>query len=85
MHSDLRFVERGNKMKFIDILFWALIVIGVGIIIWYLFGSPDITSALIAVILFFAGSELLLWRKIFELERDLKVEIELLKKSRRKH
>jgi len=69
-------------MKFIDILFWILIIVGIGIILWYLFGSPDITSALIAVILFFTGSELLLWRKIFELEKDLKVEIELLKKQK---
>ena len=56
-----------------------LILTGVGIILWHLFGSPDLTSTLISIVIFFAGSGVLLWKKIFQIENNLMLEIEKLK------
>jgi len=66
-------------MRAIDVLFWVLLLAGIGIILWLLFGSPDVISALISVVLFVATSEMLLWKKLFEVEKELKIEIESLK------
>lgn len=61
------------KLKPEDIMFWILIMLIVGVAIWKLVGSPTDTATLIAVILFFASSELLIWRKMFEIEKKTAV------------
>ncbi len=57
------------KIKIEDIIFWIFIAITVGTALWLLHGSPPESSAIITVAITFAGSELLLWRKIFSIEK----------------
>lgn len=61
------------KFKLEDIMFWILIALIVGIAIWKLVGSPTDTATLISVILFVATSEILIWRKIFEIEKKTSI------------
>lgn len=52
-----------------DMAFWILILLIISVAVWKLIGSPTDTAALISVSLFFAGSEILLWRALFALEK----------------
>jgi len=52
-----------------DIVFWILIVSIIGIALWLLSGSPTEINALISLALFVAGSEVMLWKKLFELDK----------------
>jgi len=60
-------------MKIEDVIFWILIAVVVGIAIWLLSGSPTLETALISITLFVAGSEILIWRKIFSVDKDTTV------------
>ncbi len=51
------------------ILFWILIALIVGIAIWKLIGSPTDTVALISITLFVSGSEILLWKALFDIDK----------------
>ena len=53
-------------VKIEDIVFWILIALIVGVVIWKLVGSPTNTATLISLTLFIAGSEILLWRNLFK-------------------
>jgi len=57
------------KIKIEDILIWIFITIAVGTALWLLHGSPSETNAIITIAITFAGSELLIWKKIFEIEK----------------
>ena len=57
-------------LKIEDIIFLILIAIIIGIAIWLLFGSPTLETGLISLALFVAGSELLIWRKIFSVDKN---------------
>ena len=61
------------KIKLEDIMFWILIALIVGVAIWKLAGSPTDTATLIAVVLFFAGSEILIWKDLFKIGNNTKV------------
>ncbi|MCX6748682.1 MAG: hypothetical protein NT076_03685, partial [Candidatus Pacearchaeota archaeon] len=52
-----------------NILFWILIVLIVGIAIWKLISSPTDTAALISIALFVAGSEVLIWKSLFGIDK----------------
>ena len=56
-------------VKIEDILFWILIALIVGIALWKLFGSPTDIATLVSVSLFFAGSEILLWRALYSIDK----------------
>jgi len=60
-------------MKIEYIAFWILIVLIVGLAVWKLIGSPTDTSSLIALALFTAGSELLLWKAIFKIDKKTSI------------
>ena len=62
-----------KMVKTEDIIFWILIVVIVGIAIWLLFGSPSLEAGLISLVLFVAGSELLIWRKIFSVDKNVAI------------
>jgi len=56
-------------IKIEDIIFWILISAIVAIALWLLSGSPPEIDALITIALFVAASEMLIWRKIFSIEK----------------
>ncbi len=58
------------KIKIEDVLFWIFIAIIVGTALWLLRGSLQEISAIITIALGVAGSELLIWKKIFSMEKD---------------
>lgn len=58
------------KIKIEDVIFWLIILFIIGIAIWMLHGSPMDSSAIIALALAFASSELMIWKKIFSIEKN---------------
>jgi len=58
-----------SKIKIEDIVFWFFIIAIIAIAIWKLFGSPTDTASIITIALFVAGSELIIWKYIFNLEK----------------
>lgn len=52
-----------------DIIIWILILAIIAIAIWLLSGSPTETNALISIALFIATSEILLWKKVFSIDK----------------
>ena len=40
-----------------------------GIAIWLAFGSPEFETSAITIIIFVAGSEILLWRTLFSMDK----------------
>ncbi len=62
-----------SRLKIEDIMFWILIAAIVAIAIWLLSGSPDLENALITIGLFIIGSEILLWRKLFSIDKNTAV------------
>lgn len=66
------FIVQGDtmvKIKIEDVLFWIFIAIIVGTALWLLHGSPPEASAIITIASGVAASELLIWKKIFSMEK----------------
>ncbi len=64
------------RLKFDDILFFIVIALIVFVALWLLKGSPTLDSAIVSVGVFVATSEILLWRKYFELDKKTAVSFE---------
>ena len=56
-------------MEIKNIIFWVLIFLIIATALWLLHGSPAESSALIAVALFVAASELLIWKNLFNIDK----------------
>ena len=69
------------KIKIEDILIWILILGVIAVSLWLLSGSPVETNALISIAIFVATSELLLWKKIFGIDKDIAVSFTNLKRD----
>lgn len=69
------------KIKIEDILFWIFILIIIGTALWLLHGSPPESSAIITVAIGVAASELLIWKKIFSIEKCFDLSISKLDKN----
>lgn len=67
-------------IKIEDIVFWIVILIAIGIIIWKLFSSPTDIATLISIASLLFISELTLWKAIFNTEK--KAEIGFIKVKR---
>lgn len=61
------------KLKIEDILLWIIIALLILLAIWKLIGSPTDTASLIAIALFVAGSEILLWKSIFSTDKKISI------------
>src|SRR3989344_2840724 len=61
------------KIKFDDILFFIIIGLIVFVALWLLYGSPTLDSAVVSVGVFTATSELMLWRKYFDMDKKTAV------------
>lgn len=66
-------------VKITDIVFWLLILAVIGIALWMLFGSPTLEVGLVSISLFVAGSEILLWRALFSVDKRTAVGFERVK------
>ena len=64
-------MEKTAKITAGDIAFWILVALIVAVAVWKLVGSPTDTAALIAVALFVVGSEILLWRALFSMDKKV--------------
>jgi hypothetical protein len=69
------------KIGFEDIVFWIFILIIIGTALWLLSGSPPESTALITIALAFAGSELLIWKRIFSIEKRTAISFIKLKNN----
>ena len=67
------------KIRVEDILFWIIIALIVATAIWLLSGSPPEIDALISIALFVAASELLIWKKLFSIEKNTAISFTKLK------
>ena len=67
------------KIKFEDIMFFIIIGLLIFIALWLLSGSPTITTTIISVVIFVATSEMLLWKKIFSMDKNTAISFVRLK------
>jgi len=58
------------KLKIEDILFWVLIVVIIAMVLWMFRGSQPLENILITFIIFIISSELLIWKKIFAIDKN---------------
>ena len=65
--------EFNMKIRIQDIIFWILILLIISVALWKLVGSPTDTEALIAISLFVAGSEILIWKAIFAADKKTSI------------
>ena len=61
------------KLKAEDIVFFISIGLALFVLLWLLHGSPMLDNALISIGTFIITSEVLLWRKYFEMDRNMMV------------
>lgn len=61
------------KIKLIDVAFWIIIALIVGVALWKLVGSPTDTAGLISIALFVSGSEILLWKYLLKMENKTNI------------
>ncbi len=57
------------KIRMEYIAFWILIALAIALILWKLVGSPTDTATLITIALFIVGSEILIWKSIFKIDK----------------
>ena len=69
------------KFKPEDIAFWILILAAIFVILWLLRGSPTLESSIITIGLFIISSELMLWKKYFEVDKNTAVSFAKFKKD----
>lgn len=66
-------------IKIEDIMFWIIILLIIATALWLLSGSPGETDALISIALFVAASELLIWKKLFSIDKRTAISFEKVK------
>ncbi|MBI2508062.1 hypothetical protein HYV89_03860 [Candidatus Woesearchaeota archaeon] len=61
------------KLKAEDIVFFIVIGLALFVLLWLLHGSPTLDSALVSIGAFIITSEVLLWRKYFEIDKNVSI------------
>ncbi len=61
------------KLKAEDIVFFFVIGLALFILLWLLHGSPTLDNALVSVGTLIITSEFLLWKKYFEIDKNVSV------------
>mgnify|MGYP006995629777 CR=1 FL=1 len=61
------------RIHFEDVMFWIMILAIIGIVLWMLHGSPTDSGAIVGIGAFVATSEILIWKRIFRIERDTSI------------
>ncbi len=67
------------RLRFEDIVFFIILGLIVFVVLWLLHGSPTEMGAIISVSLFAATSELLLWKKLFGMDKNTAISFVRLK------
>ncbi|MBI2042789.1 hypothetical protein HYT25_00170 [Candidatus Pacearchaeota archaeon] len=70
-----------TRMKIEDITFWIIIILIIALAIWLLLGSPTDTSAIVALAVFVAASEILIWKSLFSIDKKTAIGFEKIKNS----
>lgn len=70
-----------TRIKIEDVTFWIIMTLIIALAIWLLFGSPTDTSAIIALAVFVAASEILIWKNLFNIDKKTAVGFEKIKNS----
>jgi len=70
-----------TDIKIEDIAFWIIISLIIALAIWLLSGSPTDTSAIIALAVFIAASEILIWKSLFNIDKRTAIGFEKIKNS----
>lgn len=80
------------KYKVEDIAFWTFLLAAFAIVLWILHGSPTLEDALLTLTALIIGSEFMLWRKYYEVDKNAAVafshvrnDINNLKKEMERH
>ena len=73
------------KIKFEDIMFWIVITGMIGIALWMLSGSPTEVGAIVGIITFAAVSDMLIWRKVFSIDKNTTIGFMKVKHSMEKN
>jgi len=68
-----------TKIKIEDIVFWLLIIAIIAVALWLLRGSPTEISAIVAITVFVAASEILMWRNLFGINKRTAIGFERVK------
>ena len=58
------------QIKFEDIMFWIIIAGLIGITLWMFHGSPTEIGAIIGIGTFAAASDILIWKKVFSIDKN---------------
>jgi len=66
-----------RKITIEDVVFWLMIIAVIAIIIWKLFGSPSDMATIITIASILAGSQVVIWRSMWEnhYKLDKKAEV----------
>ena len=70
-----------TEIKIEDIAFWIIISLIIALAIWLLSGSQTDTSAIIALAVFIAASEILIWKSLFNIDKRTAIGFEKIKNS----
>jgi hypothetical protein len=68
-------------MKIEKIIFWTVIISIIGLAFWMLSGSPTDSNAIIALCIFTATSELLIWKSLFTFDKKTAIGFEKIKNN----
>ncbi len=58
------------KYKIEDIAFWTFLLAAFAIVLWLLHGSPTLEDALLTLTALIIGSEFMLWKKYYEVDKN---------------
>ncbi len=61
------------KIKFEDIAIFVLLGAALAVILWLLHGSPTLENGIISIGTFIISSVVLLWRKYYQIDSNMKV------------
>ena len=67
------------EIKIEDIIFWFLILSIIAVVLWMLSGSPPMENGLLIMVVFVAGSELLIWKAFFKMDKKTAIGFEKMK------
>lgn len=70
-----------RRISIEEIVFFIFITIIIGTALWLLSGSPPEINAIISVTIAVAASELLIWKFVFNLDKNLNITISKLDKK----
>ena len=59
-----------GRIKFVDVMFWIVVLMTLFVILWKLHGSPSDFATIVSLGIFLLTSEILTWKKIYSIEKE---------------